>query len=124
MSGDAQLEVISCSSTRDRHSFGPACHFVWGELEWYASVAEVRRTAGGVQISRGGKVLDMDTASALRLGQDWLTAAEASDSDSLFGQVVERAGLLSELDVDALFGYLADIRSGAAAVPPAKGDAL
>jgi hypothetical protein len=184
--------TISIYSTRDRYSFGPACQIVWQELEWYASVEEVRRTslhlilcaaygdmigellklgldaetvtrlasgvlstspavaasrrkheagmatlgskhtllvmptgssarkAGGVRISRGGKVLDMGTDDATRMAKHWLEAAEASDSDTLFSQVVERSGLLSEFDVDALFGLLHDIRSGQASPPPAR----
>lgn len=183
--------VIWISSTRDRHAFGPACHLVWEELEWYASVAEVRRTAmhlfiaaaygdmigemlklglepglltglisgvlsnsdavkalrdkhdrsptlggkhtvhvlpvgssrhktGGVRVSRGQKTADLDTGEAVTMAGHWLTAAEASESDTLFGQVVERAGLLTEFDVDALFGLLTDIRGGQAQLPPVR----
>lgn len=191
MSSDEESVTIWINSTRDRQNYGPACHIVWEELEWYASVDEVRSTAlqlvwcaaygdmiaelfkiglpremiaalvggmlshseavaemapkhqtldtlgskhtlklmpagstkhqaGAVRLMRGNKTLDISPADAVRMAGHWLAAAEASESDTLFSQVVERSGLLSEFDNDALFGLLSDIRSGQASVPPAR----
>lgn len=45
------------------------------------------------------------------MGRAWLETAEASESDTLFSSVLERAGWLSPEDLDALFGLLAEMRA-------------
>jgi hypothetical protein len=64
-------------------------------------------------------VLSPDEARAM--GRDWLTTAEASEADTLFGAVLHRAGWMGEEELDALFSLLKDIRGGVAEMPPATG---
>ena len=84
------------------------------------------RRVGAVAIGRRdlfhqGKAdgqLSADEARAM--GRQWLSAAEASEADTLFGAVLENAGWMVEAELDALFSLLNDIRGGTAEVPPAK----
>lgn len=46
------------------------------------------------------------------LRDQMIEVAEASESDTLFSSVLERAGWMQETEMDALFGLLHDIRSG------------
>ena len=49
---------------------------------------------------------------ARTMSRAWLTAAEASEADTLFDGVIQRAGWMTDPELDALFGVLSDIRSG------------
>lgn len=49
---------------------------------------------------------------ARAMGRVWLQGAEAAEADTLFGAVIQRAGWMTEVELDALFGLLSDIRSG------------
>lgn len=55
---------------------------------------------------------------ARTMARYWLTAAEASEADTLFGAVLERSGWMQAAELDALFGLLKDIRGGVAELPP------
>lgn len=55
---------------------------------------------------------------ARTMGRTWFAVAEASESDTLFGGVLERAGWMSPTEMDALFGLLYDIRSGTERIGP------
>lgn len=73
---------------------------------------------GAVVLSRQdffhhGKAEATLTANEARgMGRQWFTAAEASEADTLFSSVLERAGWIQETEMDGLFGLLNDIRSG------------
>jgi hypothetical protein len=54
----------------------------------------------------------LDPGEARAMGRQWFTVAEASESDTLFSTVLERAGWMQESEMDALFGLLNDIRGG------------
>jgi len=60
----------------------------------------------------------LDAAEAREMGRAWLTSAEASEADTLFGAVLARSQWMTASELDALFGLLSDIRAGEAAVPP------
>lgn len=62
----------------------------------------------------------LSPGEARQMGRVWLTAAETSDADTLFGGVLERAGWMTATELDALFGLLADIRGGNADMPAAR----
>lgn len=76
------------------------------------------RKAGAVVVSRqnafhkGTAEGALDPDEAREMGRAWFQAAEASESDTLFSSVLERAGWMKETEMDALFGLLNDIRSG------------
>lgn len=79
------------------------------------------RKAGAVMLSRrnafhkGGAQAGLDPDEARAMGRRWFQAAEASESDTLFSSVLERAGWMKPVEMDALFGLLNDIRGGGAA---------
>lgn len=60
----------------------------------------------------------LDAMEAREMGRVWLTAAEASEADTLFGAVLARSRWMAPDELDALFGLLSDIRAGEATVPP------
>lgn len=60
----------------------------------------------------------LDATEAREMGRAWLTAAESSEADTLFGAVLERSKWMTTDELGALFGLLSDIRAGEAAVPP------
>lgn len=76
------------------------------------------RKAGAVALSRqnafhrGKAQAALEPDEARAMGRQWFQAAEASDSDTLFSSVLERAGWMQETEMDALFGLLSEIRSG------------
>jgi hypothetical protein len=49
---------------------------------------------------------------------NWMAAAEASEADTLFSAVLERAGWMDRTEMNAVFDLLMDIRSGNADLPP------
>jgi hypothetical protein len=61
---------------------------------------------------RGKAEATLTPDKARTMGRVWFAAAEASESDTLFSTVLERAGWMQEIEMDALFGLLSDIRSG------------
>lgn len=76
------------------------------------------RKAGAVALSRqnafhkGKAEAGLSPDEARTMGRQWFVAAEASEADTLFSAVLERAGWMREAEMDALFGLLNDIRSG------------
>lgn len=84
------------------------------------------RKAGAVALSRQnafaqrGAEAMLQPDEAREMGRAWFQAAEASESDTLFSSVLERAGWMQEAEMDALFGLLHDIRGGEAAEPPPR----
>lgn len=77
-----------------------------------------QRGVGVVMLNRGSMSGFVSPNEARTMGRAWLQAAEASEADTIFGQVLERSGWMGEMELDALFGLLKDIRSGTATVPP------
>lgn len=81
------------------------------------------RKAGAVALSRqnafrkGKAEAGLHPDEARAMGRRWFTVAEASESDTLFSSVLERAGWMQEAEMDALFGLLNDIRSGKERMP-------
>jgi hypothetical protein len=61
--------------------------------------------------------LSLSPEEARETARAWMAAAEATESDSLFQTVLQRAGWLSDDDLDAVFGLLHDIRTGAEPAP-------
>lgn len=76
------------------------------------------RKAGAVVLSRrnafhkGDADAMLDPDAARTMGRNWFSVAEASESDTLFSSVLERAGWMQESEMDALFGLLHSIRTG------------
>lgn len=70
------------------------------------------------EFHRGQAEETLSPGEAREMGRAWLTAAEASESDTLVGAVLERRGWLDAGDLDILFGLLREIREGRAQVPP------
>jgi hypothetical protein len=64
----------------------------------------------------------MTPVEACEMGRDWLEAAEATESDSLFGTLLHRSLRLSDLEIDSLFHLVQDIRAGTAGFPPEPPD--
>lgn len=59
-----------------------------------------------------GKALGaLDPNEARAMGRQWFEAAEASESDTLFSSVLERAGWMQQAEMDSLFALLNDIRA-------------
>jgi hypothetical protein len=54
----------------------------------------------------------LTTTGARQMGLDWLSTAEAADSDRRVTQALRVVGELSEPRIEALFAYLRDLRSG------------
>lgn len=83
------------------------------------------RKAGAVVLSRRnafhkGKAQGaLDPGEARAMGRAWFQAAEASEADTLFSSVLERAGWMQEAEMDALFALLSDIRGGSVEAPGA-----
>jgi hypothetical protein len=81
------------------------------------------RCAGAVVLSRqnafhkGKAQAALEPDEARAMGRQWFEVAEASESDTLFSSVLERAGWMQETEMDALFGLLSDIRRGDADTP-------
>lgn len=75
-----------------------------------------KRKAGVVMLSRqnafhkGKAEVGLNPDEARAMGRRWFAAAEASESDTLFSSVLERAGWMTETEMDALFGLLHDMR--------------
>ena len=98
-------------------------HFGAPQTVYLLPAGSSKRKAGVVVLSRRnafhkGRVdayLDPDEARAM--ARAWFTAAEASESDTLFSATLERAGWMTEAEMDALFGLLNDIRSDDPAAP-------
>jgi hypothetical protein len=84
------------------------------------------RKEGAVVLSRqnafhkGKAEAGLDPDEARAMGRRWFTVAEASESDTLFSSVLERAGWMKESEMDALFGLLNEIRSGNADAPAGR----
>lgn len=82
-----------------------------------------QRKAGAVLLAQrdlfhlGKADAQLDPAEARTMGRTWMAAAEASESDTLFSNVLENAGWMQPTEMDALFGLLNDIRSGNAQPP-------
>jgi hypothetical protein len=74
--------------------------------------------AGVVVVKRGSLVGELSPEEAQKMGRNWLATAEASEADTLFSEVLRRAGWMGGPELDALFGLLHDIRGGNADVPP------
>lgn len=58
---------------------------------------------------------------AREMARVWLTAAEASDADTLFSAALLRSGMLGTAEVNALFSQVSEIRAGSAELPPTRG---
>jgi hypothetical protein len=75
------------------------------------------RQAGAVVLSRqnafhkGRADAQVDPDEARTMGRAWFQVAEASEADTLFSSVLERAGWMQPAEMDALFGLLNDMRS-------------
>jgi hypothetical protein len=93
-------------------------HFGTAQTLYVLPGGSSARKAGGVGLSRrnafhkGGAEGMLDPGEARAMGRQWFTVAEASESDTLFSTVLERAGWMQESEMDALFGLLNDIRGG------------
>jgi hypothetical protein len=58
---------------------------------------------------------------AREMGRHWLEAAEGSVQDTLFDQVLRRAGWLGDAELEALFELLSDVRQGKEQLGPPTG---
>lgn len=70
------------------------------------------------QFHKGEADTSLSPDEARAMGREWLTAAEASEADTLFSTVIKRSWHTPAGDVDALFDLIAEIRSGRADLPP------
>lgn len=107
--------VGSMLAGRDRSYFGHKNTLM------LTPAGSTKRKVGVVVIRRGSLSGELSSEEARKMGRRWLTAAEASEADTLFSEVLRRAGWMVPEELDALFGLLHDIRGGDASVPPDRG---
>lgn len=72
-----------------------------------------KKRKGMVHIRRGRLDGVVDTAAARHMGAQWLTVAEAAESDQLVAEALRTAGGIDEARIDGLFAYLRELRSPA-----------
>lgn len=85
----------------------------WGYAETLSllPVGSTKDKQGLVLIRRRHLDGIVTTETARQMGLQWLTAAEAAESDQLVTEALRTAGGLSEERIEGLFAYLRELRS-------------